>query len=339
MITSGPILSALLLSLASVPPAPASDPYDVERFVPSDSDMIAVANVRQVVGAPLFKKHALERVRHWLKTDPRAQLMALVGMDPTRDVRRLVLAGPASFAIRERWLLVIEGRFELSKIDTGANLTARLSPDTLKIAKDEGLAIYELRNKKRPEPIFAVLIDEKTLIVSPIKNWIHDAVLKALGRKKTQLDKELHALVGKRDPAKSLWFGGIPYDLVKNQLVGYPRLEAIFSSVRWFTGVVELNDQAQADIEVSTTNTRSAVQLRRYFEGAKAVAVLAIASNERLRQDAPLLTGIIRTFDISQENGTVKLEAALTSEQIDQWIKKEQEKSKKAAESGTKPPP
>jgi hypothetical protein len=334
MITSGPILSALLLGLASVPPASASDPHDVERFVPSDSDIIAVANVRQLVGSPLFKKYALERVRHWLKTDPRAQLMALVGMDPTRDVRRLVLARLAGPAIRERWLLVVEGRFELPKIETGAKLTARLSPDTLKIEKEEGLPVYELRNKKRPEPIFAVLIDEKTLIVSPIKNWIHDAVSKALGRKKTELDKELHALVGKRDPDKSLWFAGIPYDLVKNQLVRYPRLEAIFSSVRWFKGVVELNDQARADLEVSTTNARAAQQLRRYFEGAKVVAELAIASNEQFRKDAPLLTGIIRTFEISQENGAVKLEATLTSEQIDQWIKKEQEKSK-----NTKPPP
>jgi hypothetical protein len=313
----------LVALLAPAFPCRADERPQVERYLPNDTDLVAYANVRQIVDSPLFKKYALERVRYWLKTDPRAQLMALVGMDPMRDIRSLVLTGPASFAILDRWLYVVDGRFDLPKIQTGAALTAKLSPDTLKIDVQNGVPVYELHNKKRPQPIFAALIDAHTLVVSSVKLWVTDAVLKSQGKKTTHLNDDVHALLAQQDFSESLWFTGIPYDLVTNQLVSLPRLRAIFSSVRSFSGKVRLDDKARADIRMETANARSAVQLRRYLEAAKVATELAIVANEKLRDDAPLLAGIVRTFEISQDDATVRMRTALSADEIDRWIEKE----------------
>lgn len=336
------VLSFFLLiagGLSVVPAGRAEQPLDVERYVPNDADMVVYVNVRQVLASPLFKKYALERVRHWLKTDPRAQLMALVGMDPTRDVRDLIVAGPASFALRERWLIVVNGRFDLAKIQAGAALTAKLSPDTLKIEKHDGIDVYELRNAKRPEPMYASLIDPHTLIVSPVRVWMDDAVLKGLGKKTTRLNKDLHDLLAKQDNSKSIWIAGVPYDLVQNQLVSLPRLHAIFSNVMTFTGVVELTDRAEATVRIETLNPRAALQLSRYLEGAKVIAELAVVSNEKLRDDAPLLTGIIRTFAIAQEDAVVKLRASLNGADIERWLKKGQARPPADDSKGPTSPP
>lgn len=328
--------AVLLVALERSGPAGTAG---VEKYLPEETDMVLSANVRQVVAAPVFRRHALDRVRAWLKNDPRAHVLSIVGLDPLRDIDRVVLSGPASFALRTRWLAIIEGRFEVRRIHASAEVLARVEPSRLRLGRQDGVALYQVYGKKLPTPVFAAFLDHHTLVVSPVRGWVTDAIDKHVGKKTPSLNKDLQALLEDRDDRRSLWLAGVPLDLVRHQLADNPRLRAIFSGVRSFGGEIHLTERAQAQLRIDTENPRAALQLRRFLEGARAVTILALTSNEKWARDAPLLAGLLESFRTSQDSGTLTLDASVTGEQIDQWARAKRPPALPKDELPANPPP
>lgn len=335
--TAVPLALALLLVHTAVP-RPA-DTTAAQKYLPDETDMVVSANVRQILDSAAFRKYGLDRVRAWLKDDPRARVMSLVGLDPLRDIRRVVVAGPASLAVRSRWLAVIQGHFEVHRIHSSAELLTKVQPARLKLTRQAGVALYEVHGRRLPQPVFAAFLDDGTLIASPVKGWVTDAVLKHAGKKAASLNKDLQALLAEGDDSRSLWLAGVPLDLVRNQLASNPRLRGLIAGVHWFAGQAHVTDGARAVVRIETDNARIGLQIRRLLEGARAVIILALTSRDKLEHDDPLLAGLLDSFRMAQDEGTIALEAAVTADQIDQWIHNRQRKDSESNPAREGPPP
>ena len=80
-------LTALAVALLALPARAA----DAEKYLPEDARAVISFNVRQFLDSPLIKKANLEKA---LASDEEAQkVLKDIGLDPLKDVDRLVIAG------------------------------------------------------------------------------------------------------------------------------------------------------------------------------------------------------------------------------------------------------
>ena len=107
------------LSLAAAP-GQAAEP---DRYLPKDAKFVVAVNVRQVIDTPLFKKYALDQIKSGIKkNDDLRKLLEVLGFDPLKDVRSVVVAGPG---VPEKVLLITRGSFDLEKIEAVTDEVAK----------------------------------------------------------------------------------------------------------------------------------------------------------------------------------------------------------------------
>src|SRR5208283_4462244 len=82
-------------------------------------------------------------------------------------------------------VFIIRGRFDTAKMHAKAAALAKSAPKLMKAEKTTGGTIYEL--KLDPQSFFLALPEKTTLIASPYKDHIVEALEKGAGKKKTQL--------------------------------------------------------------------------------------------------------------------------------------------------------
>src|SRR5262249_43833652 len=95
-----PPCRAGLLALALVAAAPAAPAAPVPaqapvpplgKYLPDDTDFVAVVNVKQVVASPLFSKHFLKMAEAALKGEQAQRFLKGAGLDPLKDVDRVLV--------------------------------------------------------------------------------------------------------------------------------------------------------------------------------------------------------------------------------------------------------
>src|SRR5205807_2178489 len=80
-------MSALLALVLASPGRTA----ELDRYVPGDAEQVVVINIKQLLDAPLIKKHALPEIEKQIERNKDLQqLQKLTGLDPLKDLTSVV---------------------------------------------------------------------------------------------------------------------------------------------------------------------------------------------------------------------------------------------------------
>jgi hypothetical protein len=197
------VMTAALVALAV--PARAAD---FEKYLPDDTDTVLTVNVRQGLESALGKKHR-ELAAKLLKdaTEVREVLDDL-GFDPFKDVQRVTVAiGENAFqaAVQPGGLggVIVQGKFDLTKFNAKADEVVKSHGEILSIEHVGKARLYKVAVPDMT--IYVALPDRSTLVASPVKENVTQALEKAAGQKKTALkNKTLTQLLAKFDDKQSL---------------------------------------------------------------------------------------------------------------------------------------
>jgi tetratricopeptide (TPR) repeat protein len=183
---------ALAPSLASeqpeLPPEQGRPGDEVEKYLPNDADFVLAVDVKQLVKGEAFARQCRARLERLVK-DPQGWQIVLAGLgvDPARDLTRLVLAGPARDADANLRVLV-QGHFDPERFRTLADNEYKVTevPDEL----GGRYRLYELGDGVRRGAAFFALASPTTVVFSPSRDAVLDALKKGAGWKRTVLEQD-----------------------------------------------------------------------------------------------------------------------------------------------------
>src|SRR5262245_56512047 len=149
------IVAALLLALPAAAPAAPLDPH-----LPADTQSYLSINVKQVLAAPLVKKHFLGLAKQAINDiEGAGALLKELGFDPFKDLDRAIVSSPGGKEA-DRGLIILYGAFDAAKIDKKATALAADDEDAVKVHKAPlggGVThpIYEVKVPNQEATLFA----------------------------------------------------------------------------------------------------------------------------------------------------------------------------------------
>lgn len=198
IIREGRGIGALALLVLSVGPLRAAE---IDKLLPANSEGAIFINIRQIVESDLVKKYALEQIKQALAGADAQRVLETFGLDPLKDLDRIIIGGSGDDPSNSQFLVIIRGRFDPDKLFAGAQQAAKREPDRISIVKDGNSQLVKIEAENMPNPIYGTLIDQGTFVFGSTKNMVLDAVA---GGSKQRIKPELAALITQVDEKASI---------------------------------------------------------------------------------------------------------------------------------------
>ena len=315
-----------VLLLAALPARAA----DIDPFVPQDTESLLNVNVRQILDSSLIKKHVLEMAQEALRSNDQAQdILNALGFDPFKDLDRILVASPGG-TDKDRGLVIVHGRFDLAKFKAKAEEVAKEEPDRLKILKVLGgkYIVYEVNLPDLDTPFFVSLAGRDTLLVSPGKDYVVDA-LKKIGKndKPALKSKEFQALLEKIDDRQSLSLAAIKTKAVRDALDRAPGdVKDMIDKIQAVGGGLTLSDEVKLELAVTTKTTQEAKDLRDSVDAGLKLVLAALAAFTTNQGDGnpglEFALEFAKSLRITSKGQAVILKGRLSSDLIEEALKK-----------------
>ncbi len=313
--TFAPIAGVIL----TVPSIRAAE-YD--KYLPDDTEFVLHANIRQAFDSALGKKYLLPRIEQNLKSQAEAQqLLTAFGLDPLRDLTAFTIAAPGKIS-EKKWTALLHGTFDLGKIQAAAEAFGSNQADTLRIQKQDGVTIYEIRNAKSSHSAFATFVDKDTLLISSTKDHVTAATARKNAPKASSLNKDLVALLHEDGGKECLSLVLVPHQLLEALPKNNKQAMDIAKKVKSFKGGITLTDGVQLSLRIQATDDKAARDLRQTLVGLQSLLVLAITSNDQLKDLGPTLTDIVNSIKFTLDKSTVGMDLSVSGKQIEEGLKK-----------------
>jgi hypothetical protein len=313
--------AALVFTLAwcgpalAEPPAPAK--AEPDRLTPADADVVAVVNVRQLLAAPLVRKHALDTLTRVLNRDDRmVKLLGQAGLDPLKDVDTLTVATSGDLP-NPRLVGLVRGRFDPAKVHAVAADFAKQNPEKLKATKEGDLVVYQVLADKAT--VYAAFADRFTLVVSPDRAQtlaVVQGAAKAAGRLNKQTQKVIDTV-----PAKdAVWVAAVVTDKMKEAAKGDPDAAELVSALESATGGFQVDDAVKGALVLHTASAEAAAKWQKKIE-----EVLPLLNFLAPGKDAAgrLAKAAIGTIKVASEKSDVRITLQVTEEMIQKAAKKD----------------
>jgi hypothetical protein len=182
------LLAAGLLGAA--PPAPAAD---ADRYLPHDTNLVLILNVKQVRSWPPFQRQYKEQLEKLLEQEPARQILKGTSFDPLKDLDRVVIAeAKSSTPVRKSGesapvrggpsFLLLEGRFDRAKLRARAAKAARAMPKRFQLSRMRGMEVLVVNGPAGE--VNVALLDEHTLMISSVKLQADEALGRAASKSK-----------------------------------------------------------------------------------------------------------------------------------------------------------
>jgi hypothetical protein len=318
-------LTAFLLSS----PARAAE---LDRYLPADSEVVINLNVRQLLDSPLAKAHGLRHARAVLKdADQVDDILKELGFDPFKDLDRVIVAGPGG-TDKDRGLLIAHGRFDRAKFRAKAQEAARDHEDVLKIHKvPDGAGgrreVYEVILPEQgdlPGSLFVALADDTTLLASPGKDYVVDALKQAAGGKAALKDKDFQGLLESVDDRQSLSIAAVGTALKKSieqapggMLAGLEKFTAV-------AGGLTLGEDIKIEVTFATRDAADAKDLRDTVDRGLKLALAGLAvlgQNSEAGPGLELALDLVKGLKVTARGKTVTIKGRLDGDVIRDALK------------------
>jgi len=302
------MLRRLLPGLALFALAVSSRAAETDKFVPNNADAIVVVNVRQITESALFKIYE-SQIKDFLKNNADAKkALEDLGLDPFKDVYTVVIAGPGGK--QDEGLVIVEGKFSRAKLEAKAEAAAKDPKEGLKIVKEGDYKLYEVEGKNRRDPGFGAILSDTIVVFGQKKEAVVEALDKQAGKKKSELKKDLAALLAKVDSKQSIALVALPNGL------GNPQAQDFADKIKNVTGGVTLSDEVKADFVLAGKDEKGAKAVAETLEDGlsqvKGLIGLMAANQKEL---APVID-VIGTIKIAADGSNVGLKAQISKDVI-----------------------
>lgn len=296
---------------------------EVDKLLPNDTEILVTINLRQILDSPLVKKYALEHMKTALKSNRETeQVLDALGLDPLTDVNSIAIAGPGG-EDPEKGLFIIHGKFNKAKFEAKAKEEADKAGH-LKITKAGDYTVYEVAIDS-PGPVktmYVAVADPSTIVASPGKSYLTDALDKLNGKKQGAVSKEFQALIAKEDSKQSVWIVLLSSALKKSNLANEEKVKEMLGKFQSFSGGLTLTDEVRLDANISAKDAAAANDLKKELSGgleqAKGLAAIFAANQPNL---APL-GEVLDSIKVNTEKNSVVVKAKVSKDVIEKAIKK-----------------
>jgi hypothetical protein len=308
--------------------APLGRAAEVDPYLPDDTEFIVNLNLRQLLDSTLVKKHVLEMAQEALRGNDQVQdILKDLGFDPFKDLDRIVIASPGG-TDKDRGLLIAHGRFDVAKFKAKAEEVAKDESDHLKIHKVLGgkHLLYEVNMPEHDEPFFVALAGRDTLLGSPGKDYVIDALKKSKDPTKPILkNKKFQALLDKMDANQSLSLAAVTNTETQKAINKAPGdIKGMIEKIQALGGGLTISDEVKLELIVTTKNEKDAKDLG---DSAKAGlnAILAFVSAFAQNNESPegeFAVDVIKSLSIKSKGESVTLKGRISSDLIEDTLKK-----------------
>jgi hypothetical protein len=315
----GLLVAGLVVSLSTACGA------EVDKYLPDDSDVVVVLNIRQLTEAPLIKKHAIEQLKGLLRANNDAnKVFEALGFDPFKDLTSVTLAA-AGIGPDAKGLALAHGTFDTAKFKAKAEEVAKDKAEMIKIHKEGDHTLYEVKPKPDEDKrVYIGILDGTTIAASDDKDRVLGAFAVAAGKKQGGIKKDLKALIEKVDGNQSLWMVAPGSALAKAaELGGDPKAKQSVEKIDSITAALMIDKDVKLALAVNAKSTDNAKELSEEIkEGLnQAKGILAVLAGN-MKELAPAVE-IVDKLKVDTEGSTVTMKAEVTEEFIEKSLKKD----------------
>jgi hypothetical protein len=319
--------SVWLCAAALLTAAASARAGDLDKFLPDDTEMFVSVNIRQIVDSDFFKKNLGEAARAALKNSDEAQeILKDLGFDPFRDLDHVLFAAPAGTE-QDRGLLIAHGRFDLDKFHAKAEKVAKDEPDCLQIhnisdGKGGKFPVYEVTANQQFPTVYVALADDSTLLASPGKDYVVDAMRKVGAKEPPALkNKDMQGLLERMNSKQSISLVVVGAALTE----GAPDdVKAMFEKIDAIGGGVTIDADIKMEVAISAKNTDDAKQVVedvKSYQNEGRLLLSALAFTKNAKVDA--LIEVLNSVKISVKEKTVLIKASVSAETIQDALKQD----------------
>jgi hypothetical protein len=201
------------VNLTSLCLYPASGWAVDPKLLPEKTEIIVKVNIKQVLESELARSKNVQDVVAELKgafnqlpgNDLAFKYLEKMGLDPAKDLTSVTLAHPAN-QDAEDMFLVVEGKFNLAKIEAAARDAAKEFGQPLTITKHNDIAVLEFNPAAGGVGVFVGLIGTKTILAAGNLPSLKEAIARSAGTKPAVLKKDVADLLKLVNEKQSISF-------------------------------------------------------------------------------------------------------------------------------------
>jgi hypothetical protein len=304
---------------------------EIDPHVPPDTEFYLSVNVRQLLESPLIKKNALQAIKEALANAEEVnEVLKELGFDPFKDLDRVTVAGPVG-KDADRGLMIVTGAFDVKKFEKRADTAAKDNADALKINKvplggGATHLVYEVSVPGQDQTLYVAVANNKTILASPGKDYVVDALKAARLKKKPLLKNKGFAAVVEKMELKQ----AVTIAAAGKALAGLADADGLPESVREAVGNIDavagglsVGRELKLELAVSTKEERTAGSVRRSASKGVALALAGLALLGEERKELNLLIEVLKTVKVAGKGKVVSVSARLTADVLDDFFKKD----------------
>ncbi len=314
------LLSALL-TLAAVFAATPVQAAELDKFLPADTEIFIRFDLRQALDSGLVKKLGIEQIRDVLKqVEELDAAFKELDFDPLRDMEAVTFAAPNGNE-PDRMLVIIRGKYKLDKFKAKGEDLAKNMGDVVKLHKVADGAggqvhLYEVIVPDQDQPLFVALPNETTLLVSPGKDYVSDAIKRDKDKGPVALkNKDFQALLEKMNPKQTLALAAIGEALAKS--AGDGVVKEALAKVDAVGGGITLADDVKFEIVIGAKTAQEAKELKGTVDDyvTKGVALVGLLALQE-KQLTPAVD-VLKTIRCAAKEKAVTIKLEISADVIE----------------------
>ena len=294
---------------------------EADKLLPNDSEYVVTLNVRLLLDSALTKKYGLPKLQELLKSDQEIQeIFKSLGLDPLADIHSLTLAS-TNTKDPSKALFILHGKFDPAKIHNKALDVIQTYGEVLKVHMADPARYYEV-NFPGQTSFFVAVVDAGTIVASPGKEGLVEALEKAAGKRKSEVKKELLDLVAKIDTGRTLWMIGLKSALEHSPLSADDNARPVLAKIETAAAGVTVSTDIKAEFTLNAKNADAAKELSKdvveKLNNAKGIVSILVGDVKELQ----ILLELVDALKVSTEDRTVMLRGQIGEQTIEKSLKK-----------------
>jgi hypothetical protein len=316
MSLSSRILALGLAVVFAVSPARAGE---VDRYLPADTEVYNVVNIRQILSSALVKKVGVDNIRALLnQQQDLTDALKDLGLDPLKDIDRIISTGPSS-GEQDKGLVIVHGRFDVEKFRE----RAKKDKEVIKPLKIGGEECYEVVISDANLSLFVGFASNKTILAAMSKDYLGDALKVKPTDKAALKNKAFQEMLEKLDDKQSMALVMNGDVLTKGPLADSPVKDTL-AKIKTISGGITLTDGIKIELVGGTKTADDAKELKdqlgNWINAGIGFAGLAAMQNKQL---APLID-FMKSIRTTSKDKSITIKAEITAEDLGKLTPKDQ---------------
>jgi tetratricopeptide (TPR) repeat protein len=291
----------------------------LETYLPDDAGFVLAVNVRQLLAAPAFSKSYRARLERALKEQDRWQVLtAGLAFDPLQDLTHVLFTGAVADAkAAPAWRILVHGRFDPERFQTLAE--DRFKPQEVPDGLGGRYRLYEVRAAGDKAPAYVALVNGTTVVLSPSRDEVLDALAKGAGWKRTALQQEaVRAGLERLDAGRSAWLVLAGGALLNNGVSA----EKSFGLLR-LVGGLSVTEDASVELRATIKDEKGARKAAQDLARDLPKLVDNATGTAGQRPELAPLLELAKALEVTAKDDTVVIKGQVSAAVIAEALRKE----------------